>query len=155
LFFILVLYNKTDGGFYMEEKKNYCISNPALISTLWIFLSLNYIFCDVLSNMEKETLRGLIAGNVGGIVLTQGFLLLAGISLEIPFGMVVLTRILPYKINRIVNLITPVIMIVYQIGSFSAGTASTLHYTFFSVVEVAMNAIILVLALRWKKPVVS
>ena len=74
---------------------------PMLISKLWVFLSLNYILCDVLSNMEMAVLRGLFEGNIAGIEMTQGFLLIAGLSLEIPFIMVLLSAVLPYQANRI------------------------------------------------------
>ncbi|MCK8060919.1 MULTISPECIES: DUF6326 family protein [unclassified Fusibacter] len=126
------------------------IELPTLLSTLWIFLSLNYILCDVLSNMEMEALNGLLIGNIGGIELTQGFILIAGISLEIPFLMVVLSRILPFKSNRMMNMIVPVLMIVYQLGSFAVGTDATLHYMFFSAVEILANLVILGLAIKWK-----
>jgi len=122
-----------------------------LLSKLWVFLSLNYIFCDLLSNMEMGVIRGLLEGNIAGIPMTQGFLLLAGVSLEIPFLMVVLSAILPYKANRLTNIAAASLMIVYQLGSFMAGSETTLHYLFFSGVEIVGNAVILVLALRWQQ----
>lgn len=124
---------------------------PMLLSKLWVFLSLNYIFCDVLSNMEMAVLKGLLEGNIAGIEMTQGFLLLAGISLEIPFLMVLLATTLPYKANRIANIAASILMIVYQLGSFMAGSETSLHYMFFSGVEVLGNAAIFVLALRWQQ----
>ena len=62
------------------------------LSKIWVFLSLNYILCDLLSNMEMSVLQMLLKGNVGGVPMTEGMLLFAGISLEIPFLMVVLDR---------------------------------------------------------------
>lgn len=126
---------------------------PMLISKLWVFLSLNYIFCDVLSNMEMSVLQMLIKGNVGGVPMTEGMLLFAGISLEIPFLMVVLSVILPYKVNRITMMAAAILMIFYQLGSFFFGSDVTLHYMFFSAVEIIGNIAILVLALRWKQSV--
>jgi hypothetical protein len=120
---------------------------------MWVFLSLNYIFCDVLSNMEKSAIGGLLAGNIAGIEMTQGFLLIAGISLEIPFLMVLLSAILPHKSNKITNIAAAIVMIVYQIGSFSFGSETTLHYAFFSAVEILGNALILAIAIRWKKSI--
>jgi len=122
-----------------------------LLSKLWVFLSLNYILSDLLSNMEMSVIRGLFEGNIAGVPMTQAFLLLAGISLEIPFLMVVLSTILPYKANRIMNIAAGILMIIYQFGSFFAGSDITLHYMFFSIVEILGNASIAVLALRWKR----
>lgn len=124
---------------------------PVLLSKLWVFLSLNYIFCDVLTSMEMAVLKGLLEGNIAGIEMTQGFLLMAGISLEIPFLMLLLSIVLPYKANRITNIAAAILMIVYQFGSFMVGSEMTLHYMFFSGVEILGNAVILVLALRWQQ----
>jgi hypothetical protein len=131
------------------------LNNPMLmlISKIWVFLSLSYIYCDVLSNMEMSVLRMLFAGNIDGIPMTEGFLLIAGISLMIPFLMVLLVAILPYKANRITNMAAAILMIIYQLGSFFIGSGITLHYMFFSVVEILGNVAILVLVLRWKQAV--
>lgn len=135
----------------IQEKKDTKIQLPMLLSKLWIFLSLNYILSDLLSNMEMSVIKGLLEGNIGGIPMTQGFLLLAGISLEIPFIMVVLSVVLPYKTNRRVNMGAATLMIIYQLVSFFIGSDITLHYMFFSAVEILGNFLILVLAIKWKK----
>lgn len=122
-----------------------------LLSILWIFLSVNYILCDVYTNMETAVLQQLIRGQVAGMEVTQGFLLLAAISLEIPFIMIVLSRVLPFKINRVLNITASALMIIYQLGSFFIGTAPSLHYIFFSIIEVVGNGMILLLALKWSK----
>ena len=98
-------------------------------------------------------LRMLLEGNVGGIPMTEGFLLIAGISLQIPFLMVFLATILPFKANRIMNMAAASLMIIYQVVSFFLGSGITLHYVYFSAVEILGNAAIIVLALRWKKVV--
>ncbi|NLC03035.1 MAG: hypothetical protein GX787_01995 [Tissierellia bacterium] len=135
----------------IQEIQDSKIQLPMLLSKLWIFLSLNYILSDLLSNMEMSVLRGLLEGNIGGIPMTQGFLLLAGISLEIPFIMVVLSVVLPYKANRRINIGAATLMIIYQLASFFIGSDTTLHYIFFSAIEILGNFLILVLAVRWKK----
>ena len=122
-----------------------------LLSKVWVFLSLNYILSDLLSNMEMSVIRGLFEGNIAGVPMTQAFLLLAGVSLEIPILMVVLSTILPYKANRIMNIGAGILMIIYQLGSFFVGSDITLHYMFFSVLEIFGNASIVVLAFRWKR----
>lgn len=124
-----------------------------LMSKIWVFLSLSYIYCDVLSNMESPVLRMLLEGNIDGIPMTQGFLLLAGISLQIPFVMVILATILPYRANKVTNIVAAVIMIIYQLVSFFMGSDITLHYIYFSAVVILGNIAIIVLALRWKKVV--
>ena len=124
-----------------------------LLSKMWVFLSLNYILCDLLSNMEMSVLKMLLEGNVGGVAMTEEMLLFAGVSLEIPFLMVLLSTILPYKANRITNVVAASFMIIYQLGSFFFGSEVTLHYVFFSSVEILANAAILLIALKWKQSV--
>ena len=133
----------------LQENRNERL--PMLLSKIWIFLSLNYILCDLLSNMEMSVIRGLFEGNIAGIPMTQAFLLLAGVSIEIPILMSVLAVLLPYKANRIVNISAGILMIIYQFGSFFMGSDITIHYMFFSVVEILGNALIVVLACRWKR----
>jgi len=134
-----------------DLKENRSERLPMLLSKVWIFLSLNYILCDLLSNMEMSVIRGLFEGNIAGVPMTQAFLLLAGVSIEIPILMSVLAALLPYKANRIINISAGILMIIYQFGSFFVGSDITIHYMFFSVVEILGNALIVVLALRWKR----
>jgi hypothetical protein len=124
---------------------------PMILSKLWVFLSLNYIWCDIFTGMESSVIRGMLEGNMGGIPVTEGFLLFAGISMEIPVLMVVLSAVLSYRTNRLVNIVVASLMIVYQAGSFAFGSDTTLHYIFFSAVEIIGNGVILLLAARWKR----
>ena len=45
-----------------------------LLSKIWVFLSLNYIFCDLLSNMEMSVLQMLLEGNIAGVAMTEEML---------------------------------------------------------------------------------
>ncbi len=36
------------------------------ISALWLFVTLNYLYCDVVTLMDPNLLKGFLAGNVGG-----------------------------------------------------------------------------------------
>ena len=134
-----------------ESKYRDRVWMTSMLSSLWIFLSLNYILCDVLSNMEGSVIRELMAGQIAGVEVTQGFLLIVGISLEIPFLMVILSKILPDKSNKIVNIIAALVMIAYQLGSYTVGGETMLHYHFFSAIEVAGNLGVLILALKWSR----
>ena len=120
---------------------------------MWISVSANYIFCDVLSNMDPSVLKELLTGSAGGIAVTPTFLLGAAILMEIPFIMIVLSKILPSGINRMTNIITGAFMILTQVGSMFVGTPPTPHYIFFSIVEIAGCAIIVFLAAKEKKEI--
>jgi len=121
-----------------------------VLSTLWIFLSVNYIFCDVLSNMLPEFLKELLQeGQVAGLPLNQNFLLGTAIFMEVPFVMIVLSRVLKHKANRRANIIAGGIMAAAQIGSLFLG-ASTLHYKFYSTIEIACTLFIVWYAWKWQ-----
>jgi len=76
-----------------------------LLSTIWIFAALNYLYCDIISLMDSELLPQYLDGNVNGIEFSQGFLLGAAILVEIPIAMVLLSRVLQYRVNRWANTI--------------------------------------------------
>src|SRR5258706_4538425 len=40
------------------------------LSTLWIFVMLNYLYCDIVSLMDSELLKQYLTGNVDGLDLT-------------------------------------------------------------------------------------
>src|SRR5687768_18530180 len=110
-----------------------------ILSTLWMYLSVNYIYCDHLGLMETEMLKGLLTGYIGRIQVTQGFLMAAALLMQIPFMMIVLSRILNYRANRLANIIAAVIMIIVQFGTMGIGTSPGSVYIFYSVIEVVSN----------------
>lgn len=125
------------------------MKTKTLLSTLWIFLTLNYLFCDVFSLYYSETLNQLIAGKIGEIEFTQEFLLVFAIIMEIPLLMILFSRVLNYKPNRLSNIMASIFMIITQVGSLIEGN-NTLHYLFFSLVEIITLSIILWLSIKWQ-----
>ena len=77
--------------------KGQTLDRKALLSTIWIFAVLNYLYCDLLSLMDANILKQYLAGNVVGIQFSEGFLLGAGMLMEISMAMVLLSRVLPTR----------------------------------------------------------
>lgn len=119
------------------------------LSTLWIFVTLNYIYCDVVTLFDPGVLKELMTGNVGGIQFTQGFLLGAAVLVEIPIAMVLLSRVLKYRANRWANIIAGAIMTVVQFSSLFFGSSPTSYYIFFSIIEIASTSLIAWYAWNW------
>lgn len=71
--------NSTKGTVAMKDVK-------VGLSTLWIFVMFNYLYCDVIALMNPQQLKQFINGNIHGIPITQGFLLGAAILMEIPIA---------------------------------------------------------------------
>ena len=122
------------------------------LSTLWIFATVNYLYADVVGLMDHNLLQGYLAGNVGGLQISQGFLLAAGVLVEIPMAMILLSRLLDPRANRWANIGAGSFMTVVQLATLFAKTPA-LYYVFFSAVEVASTATIVWLAWRWRDAV--
>jgi len=124
----------------------------AKLSLLWIFVTVNYIFCDVFTLMYPEGLKQIMSGTVGSVELTQGFLLMFAVIMEIPMVMIVLSRVLKYRPNRLANIAAGMILTLIQAWSLFVDVP-TLHYVFFSVIEISTTLLIVWLAWKWSKPI--
>lgn len=122
-----------------------------LLSTLWIFVTLNYLYADVISLMDTELLNQYLTGTVAGLQMTQSFLFGAAILMEIPIAMVLLSRILAYRANRWANMVAAFIKTAVMIPTLFVGTPKP-YYMFFGVVEIACTALILWCAWTWSSP---
>lgn len=123
-----------------------------ILSTLWIFVTLNYLYCDVLSLMSAEMLNALLTGEVAGINMNETTLLAAGVIMEISIAMVLLSRVLKYRANRITNMIAGSIKTLIMIGTLLMGGASY-HYLFFAAIEISTTIFIVWYACTWAKPI--
>ena len=117
----------------------------ALLSTLWLFVLLNMIFRDI--HEMPFLILELIADPVKLTQISNELMLVAGIVLEIPIVMVLLSRLLPYRINRWANIVAGVLTAVMIIANT---TAPDLDDIFFAAVEIVGLALILWYA--WNLP---
>ena len=116
------------------------------LSTLWIFVLLNVIFRDIHELFRPELLEEMMAGVVNGVHITEELLLLGGIGMEILIAMVILSRVLPYRINRWANIIVGPISIPLLLSS----GIHDLDDMFFFGIEIV--ALLLIAWLAWKWP---
>ena len=77
----------------------------------------------------------------------QGLLLVFSILLEIPIAMIVLSRLLRYRVNRLANIIAGLITILWVIG----GGNTSASYIFFSTIEVGCMLLIIRYAWKWSE----
>ncbi|WP_147918269.1 DUF6326 family protein [Ruania zhangjianzhongii] len=122
-----------------------------LVSALWLFATLNYLYCDVLGFYYAPHLQELLAGRAGEIAVTQGFLLGSAVLMSIPMAMVLVSRIAPRKVARWATVAAGSVMTVVQAASLLVGSGLTLHYAYFSIIEIATTAFLVgYAALRWR-----
>ena len=131
----------TDIRLSMIEKK-------ATLSALWIFFLLNMLFRDIHELFRPGLLEEMISGVVNGTAITDETMLIAGIILQIPLLMVVLSRTLPYRLNRIANIVAPVI----TIGFTVTNPPRDMDDVWFLIVEMIALLVVVFIAWTWRKP---
>ena len=119
-----------------------------VFSTLWIFATLNYLYCDVMSLMDPVLLKQYLSGTVNGMGVNGNFLLGAAILMEVPIGMVLLSRILRHKANRLANIIAGLIMTIVQTLTMFIGMPAP-YYLFCGSIEILTTAFIAWYAWKW------
>ncbi len=139
-----------------EEKMNSNIKTTGMdmkakLSTLWIFVLFNIIFAEFHKFLQPGFLEEVITGFVNGVQMTQGVLLLGAIVLEIPIAMVLLSRVLKYRVNRWVNIIAGAIAIAFVIVNVS----TDLDNIFFTTIVVVFLSLIVWYAWKWPNPELS
>ena len=121
-----------------------------LLSTLWIFAVLNYLYADVFSLMNPTRLDEFMNGVVRGMIITPMFLFIGGVLMETAIVMVLLSRVFKYKWNRITNILAGIIHTLAVLASLFVGTAE-MFYVFFALIEIATTSYIIFLAWTWKE----
>ena len=128
------------------NQKLITMDTKTTLSTLWIFVLLNVIFRDIHELFRPELLEEMMAGVVNGVHITDELLLLGGIGMEILIAMVILSRVLPCRINRWANIIVGPISIPLVLSS----GIHDLDDMFFFGIEIV--ALLLIAWLAWKWP---
>ena len=121
-----------------------------ILSTLWIFAVLNYLYADVLGFYKPGMLQEIMTGSIGGMTFTPLFLLVGAILMETAIVMVLLSRILKYKWNRICNIIAGRIHTLAVASSMFVGVLEP-YYIFFATIEIATTIFIIGYAWTWRE----
>ena len=120
-----------------------------LLSLLWIFLTVNYIYCDVFTLHLAQYLEAFLSGEVGGMNITEEFLLAFAIVLQIPMIMIVLSSVLTFRLSKYSNIVAG--LITTSVQTYTVTMGGTLHYMFFSFFEICTGLIIIYLAATWQQ----
>jgi hypothetical protein len=122
--------------------------NKVLLSTLWVFVTFNYLYCDLIGLMDSSLLKQYLTGNVEGLVIDEAFLLYAGILMEIPIAMILLSRVLKERVNAWFNIVAGFIKTIVMILTLFIGD-TTQYYLFFAVIEISTTLLIIFIAVKW------
>lgn len=121
----------------------------SLLPILWIYLTVNYIYCDVFTLHHADYLQAFLSGNVGGMQITEGFLLAFAFIMQIPMIMIVLSRVLTHSLNRYFNIVAGIVTT--SIQAYTVTMGGTPHYMLFSFFEICTGLAIIYLAITWKQ----
>lgn len=117
-----------------------------LLSTLWIFVVLNYIYGDVAMMIFHPATYQRAAAR-----MSDGMAAGAAAFMELPIVMVVLCRVLKYAANRWANITVGVIFSAFAGVTLLPGRAPA-FYVFLSAVEIASTVFIVWYAWTWPEP---
>ena len=119
------------------------------LSVLWIFVLLNYLYADVIALWD-------IVGMGHAFKLLPGLLMGSAVLMEIPIAMIVVCRLLPFRANRLANIIAGVILTLINGGlTFVPPLAgwgrppAFPEYVFFATIETVCTSVIIWKAWAW------
>jgi hypothetical protein len=129
------------------------------LSLLWIFVLLNYMYADVLA------LYAFVGSPDSAPHLPQWALLGSAVLNEIPIAMILASRLLPFRANRLANIIAGVVLTLINAfltfvlpltnGDFREPIFPA--YVFYATIETVCTSVIIWQAWTWSgvKPAVS
>ncbi len=125
-------------------------NNPKVfLSTLWIFILFNIIFRDIHEMFRPGMLEQMLSGTVNGTQMTNELLLIGSMMIEIPVLMVLLSRLLNYRINRWANVFTALFMVA---AIYMNSGNPDLDDLFFAGIELITLAVIIWTVWQWPNP---
>jgi hypothetical protein len=117
-----------------------------VLSTLWIFAVLNYLYADVFTLFfnpgAQETTLAMPAGAVMGFA----------ILMETAIAMVLLSRVLKYGVNRWANIVAGIIHTALVVWAHTSGTPPEPVAVFFAIIEIACTLFVVWYAWKWTDP---
>ena len=129
------------------------------LSLFWIFALLNYLYADVVALFAIVGLPNL----ADAPHLPPWALLGSAVLMEIPIAMIVASRLLPFRANRLANIIAGTLLtLINGVLTFvpplvGAQTPALPEYLFFATIETVCTSVIVWQAWTWSasKPAVS
>jgi hypothetical protein len=127
------------------------------LSVLWIFVLLNYLYADVIALWD-------IVGMGHAFKLLPGLLMGSAVLMEIPIAMILASRLLPFRANRLANIIAAgVLTLINGFATFVAPLVGLgrppafAEYLFFATIETVCTLVIIWQAWTWSevKPAVG
>jgi hypothetical protein len=126
------------------------LDRRVVLSGLWVTMLFVFAYVDIFGFWRADVIRGALAGEVPGpgFTIGQSFLALTTLYVLVPILMVAGSLVLPWRVNRVANLVVPLVYAVTIVGTMVGET--WVYYQLGSVVEIALLLSIAWIARRWR-----
>lgn len=126
------------------------LDRRVVLSGLWVSMLFVFAYVDIFGFFRADVIRGALAGEVSGpgFTIDQGFLALTTLYVLLPILMVVGSLLLPWRVNRLANLVVPVVYVLTIVGAMVGET--WVYYLLGSGVEIVLLLTIAWTARRWR-----
>lgn len=129
----------------LEDAK---VSVRTKLATLWAAFMFLYIYVDYFALYMPGKVGDILRGKVFVFDISEGFLMIALVSVSIPAGMIFLSATLPAKVNRWTNIILATLYIPYTL--FNLAGEAWMHMIYGAALEVIF--LLLIIWYAWKRP---
>lgn len=121
-----------------------------VLSGLWVTMLFVFAYVDIFGFWRADVIEGALAGKVPGpgFEIGQLFLALTTLYILVPSLMVAGSLLLPWRANRLANLVLPLVYLLTIIGSMAG--ESWIYYQLGSIAEIALLSIVIWTASRWR-----
>ena len=120
------------------------IDRKTVLSTLWIFAMLNYLYADVFTLFFNPRAQE------STFAMPAGAVLMFAVLMETAIAMVLLSRVLKYGLNRWVNIVVGVIHTALASWATFGDAAPAPQAVFFATIEAACTLFIIWYAWTWR-----
>jgi hypothetical protein len=119
------------------------------LAALWIATLLLFAYGDIFGFYSPGQIQEVLAGQLSGMAITQGFLFAVSVYVAIASVMVFLSLVLTPTVNRWANIVLPILYVVSIVASAIGETSA--YYRFLSITESALLLLIVWYAWTWPR----
>ena len=117
------------------------IKGEVLLSTLWVVVMINVAMADIFQFMMAQ----MEGGSAPSLQVPIAGMFVFAIIMEIPIAMIILSRVLGQRSNRLANTIASIITIAFVL----LGGSANLVYGFFADIEISCLLLIIWFVWKW------
>ena len=120
------------------------------LAVFWIVLMWFYAYNDLMSFFRQDIVEGVLAGNIEGIEFTQPFMFAMALLMSFPIFMILLSVVLPARLNRPVNIFAGIFhLVLLGITATVGDEGPWAYYALYMALEGIIIGLITWTAWKW------